>query len=152
MIGRSLSKQKDEEAARLEAQGDAILDRDAQLLRELGEHAEALKACYEELLRPRNDPAYLRTLEDHEKDRTLVANVTAAVHHVIDGGRSWLSVGMTDQRDHASTAEAARVLGRHLEAPVIRHEDPKDATRFADRPQRQPPKHTFGREKRSKPK
>jgi hypothetical protein len=30
--------------------------------------------------------------------------------------------------------------GRHLEAPVIRHEDPKDATRLADRAQAQPAK------------
>ena len=100
---------------------------------------------------PRNDPEYLRTLEEHEKDRTSVANVTASVHHVVDGGRSWLSIGMTDQRNHAAAAEAARVLGRHLESPVYRHEDPKDPTRFADRAQRQAPRHSFGREKRSKP-
>jgi hypothetical protein len=152
MIGRSLSKQKNEEAALLEAQGDAILARDAALLRDLGVHADALRRCYEELLRPRHNQDYVANLEAHEKDRTTVANVTAAVHHVVDGGRSWLSIGMTDQRNHAAAAEAARVLGRHLEAPVIRHEDPKDPTRFADRSQRQPPKHSFGREKRSKPK
>ena len=108
--------------------------------------AEAQQA---ELIGPRNDPAYLASLEAHEKDRTQVANVTAAVHHVVDGGRSWLSIGMTNPRDHAAASEAARVLGRHLEAPVIRHEDPKDATRLADRAQAQPAKHTFGREARS---
>ena len=132
-----------------EAEADAILARDAQLLQDLGQHVEALQHCYQELLRPRNDPQYVATLEAHEKDRTQVANVTATVHHVVDGGRSWLSVGMTNPRDHAAASEAARVLGRHLEAPVIRHEDPKDATRLADRAQAQPAKHSFGREARS---
>jgi hypothetical protein len=148
----SAASKKEAEAARLEAQADAILARDEVLLRELGAHAEALQRCYTELLKPRNDPAYLHALEQHEKNRTSVANVTASVHHVVDGGRSWLSIGMTDQRNHAAAAEAARVLGRHLEAPVYRHEDPKDLTRFAERPQRQAPRHSFGRSARSKPK
>ena len=108
-----------------------------------------LEAQQAELTAPRNDPAYLQTLEDHEKDRTQVTNQAAAVHHTVDGGRSWLSIGLTNPRDHAAASEAARVLGRHLEAPVIRHEDPKDATRLADRAQAQPAKHTFGREARS---
>jgi hypothetical protein len=107
------------------------------------------EAQQSELTAPRNDPAYLQTLEDHEKDRTQVANVTATVHHTVDSGRSWLSIGLTNPRDHAAASDAARVLGRHLEAPVIRHEDSKDATRLADRKQVQPAKHTFGREKRS---
>jgi|RhiMethySRZTD1v2_1073278.scaffolds.fasta_scaffold636537_2 hypothetical protein len=139
-------KRAQEEA---EAQADAILARDAQLLQDLGQHVEALQHCYQELLRPRNDPQYLATLEDHEKDRTLVANQAASVHHTVDGGRSWLAIGLTNPRDHAAASEAARVLGRHLEAPVIRHEDPKDATRLADRAQAQPARHTFGRETRS---
>jgi len=139
-------KRAQEEA---EARADAILARDAQLLQDLGQHVEALQHCYQELLRPRNDPQYVATLEDHEKDRTQVANVTATVHHTVDGGRSWLSIGLTNPRDHARASEAARVLGRHLEAPVIRHEDPKDTTRLADRAQAQPAKHTFGREARS---
>jgi len=108
-----------------------------------------LEAQQAELTAPRNDPAYLQTLEDHENDRTQVANATATVHHTIDSGRSWLSISLTNPRDHARASEAARVLGRHLEAPVIRHEDPKDATRLADRVQAQPAKHTFGREARS---
>jgi hypothetical protein len=57
---------------------------------------------------------------------------------------------MTEPRDHAAAAEAARVLGRHFEAPVYRHEDSSDPTRFADRPQRQLPRHSFGRTARSK--
>jgi hypothetical protein len=144
---RVATRKRAQEAA--EAQADDILARDAQLLQDLGQHVEALQHCYQELLRPRNDPQYVATLEDHEKDRTLVANQTATVHHTVDGGRSWLSVGLTNPRDHPAASEAARVLGRHLEAPVIRHEDLKDALRLPDRKQVQPAKHTFGREKRS---
>jgi hypothetical protein len=40
-------------------------------------------------------------------------------------------------------------VGRLFEAPVRYVEDPHDPTRFADRPKKTPPKHAFGREKRS---
>jgi len=89
---KTAASRKDAEAARLEARADEILERDEQLLHELGQHAAALQECYRELLAPRIDPAYVRTLESHEEDRTRVANVTRGVHHVVDGGRSWLSI------------------------------------------------------------
>ena len=132
----------------MEGQADAILARDAQLVQELGQHADALQACYRELLAPRNDPQYLQALENHEADRQAIANVTASVHHVVDGGKSWLSIGLTNPRNHAAASEAARQLGRHLEVPLIRHDDPKEI-RMADRTQSRPPKHSFGRETRS---
>jgi hypothetical protein len=47
------AKKDVEAAARLEEQADAILARDAALLRELGVHADALRRCYEELMQPR---------------------------------------------------------------------------------------------------
>jgi lipopolysaccharide biosynthesis regulator YciM len=73
-----------------ETRADAILAPDAQLLQELGRHAEALQHCYEQLLQPKNNLVYLQTLVDHEKDSTLVANRTATIHRTVDGGRSWL--------------------------------------------------------------
>jgi hypothetical protein len=143
-----------ETEARAAVEHQAALEKLGQLYIEFAASPEGvrfLEAQQAELTAPRNDPAYLQTLEDHEKDRTQVANVTATVHHTVDSGRSWLAIGLTNPRDHAAASEAAHVLGRHLEAPVIRHEDPKDATRLADRKQVQPAKHTFGREKRSLP-
>jgi len=145
-------KRAQEAEARAAAERQAALEKLGQMYMEFAATPEGtrfLEAQQAELVAPRNDPDYVASLEAHEKDRTQVANVTATVHHVVDGGRSWLSVGMTNPRDHAAASEAARVLGRHLEAPVIRHEDPKDTTRLADRTQVQPPKHTFGREARS---
>ena len=145
-------KSAQEVEARATADRHAALEKLGELYLQFAASPEGIRlaeAQQAELTAPRNDPAYLQTLEDHEKDRTQVANVTATVHHTVDSGRSWLSVGLTNPRDHAAASEAARVLGRHLEAPVIRHEDPKDAARLADRTQVQPAKHTFGREKRS---
>jgi hypothetical protein len=151
---RVATKKRAREAAEARAavEHQAALEKLGQLYIEFAASPEGvrfLEAQQAELTAPRNDPAYLQTLEDHEKDRTLVANQAAAIHHTVDSGRSWLSIGLTNPRDHAAASEAARVLGRHLEAPVIRHEDPKEATRLADRTQVQPAKHTFGREKRS---
>ena len=145
-------KSAKEAEARATAERHAALEKLGELYLQFAASPEGIRlaeAQQAELTAPRNDAAYVQTLEDHEKDRTLVANQTATVHHTVDGGRSWLSIGLTNPRDHAGASEAARVLGRHLEAPVIRHEDPKDATRLADRAQAQPAKHTFGREARS---
>jgi hypothetical protein len=142
------TRKREARSARLEQQADAILDRDSQLVQQLGQHAEALQACYRELLQPRNDPQYLQALEGHEADREALANVTSAVHHVVEGGKSWLSISLTNPRNHAIASEAARKLGRHLEARVYRHEDPKEV-QLADRKQAQPPKHAFGRTARS---
>jgi hypothetical protein len=145
-------KSAKEEEARATAKRHAALEKLGELYLQFVASPEGIRlaeAQQAELTAPRNDRAYLETLEDHEKDRTQVANVTATVHHTVDSGRSWLSIGSTNPRDHAAASQAPRVLGRHLEAPVIRHEDRKDATRLADRAQAQPAKHTFGREVQS---
>jgi hypothetical protein len=145
-------KRAQEVEVRAAAEHQAALEKLGQLYIEFAASPEGvrfLETQQAELTAPRNDPQYVATLEGHEKDRTQVANVTATVHHTVDSGRSWLSIGLTNPRDHAAASEAARVLGRHLEAPVIRHEDSKDATCLADRTQIRPAKHTFGREKRS---
>jgi hypothetical protein len=103
-----------------------------------------------ELTAPRvNDPNRIRDLEAREADRAASANQTAVVHHYIVKGRSKYEIELTNPRDTAAAVEGAERLGRHLEAPVRRHEDPHDATKFADRPQKTPPRHIFGREKRS---
>jgi hypothetical protein len=109
-----------------------------------------LEAQQAELTAPRiNDPNGIRDLEAREADRAASANQTAVVHHFVVKGRSKYEIELTNPRDTAAAVEGAERLGRHLEAPVRRHEDPQDATKFADRPQKTPPKHAFGREKRS---
>jgi hypothetical protein len=109
-----------------------------------------LEAQQAELTAPRfNDPNRIRDLEAREADRAASANQTAVVHHYIVKGRSKYEIELTNPRDTAAAIEGAERLGRQLEAPVRRHEDPHDATRFADRPLKTPPKHAFGREKRS---
>ena len=134
--------------AELEAQADALLQRDAELIAKLGAHADAMRDCYQELLKPRNDPEYLKRLEQSDADRSAIANEIDKVHIVPDKGRTWLALSLTS-RSHAKALETARRLGDHFEAQIHSHEDPADETRLADRTQAQPAKHSFGREKRS---
>lgn len=109
-----------------------------------------LEAQQAELTAPRtNDPNRMRDLEAREADRAASANQTALIHHYVVKGRSKYEIELTNPTDTAAAVEGAERLGRHLEAPVRRHEDPHDATRFADRTQKTPPRHAFGREKGS---
>ena len=142
-------KAKERAQVDLETRADAILDRDAILIKELGTHAAKLRDCYEELLRPRNDPAYLKTLEASEEDRNYLANQIAAVHLNPDAGRNWISVVLANPRAKSIALEVVRRMSKHFEAEAFHHEDQKDPTRLADRTQKQPAKHAFGREKRS---
>ena len=142
-------KAKERAQADLEARADAILERDERLIKELGGHAAALRDCYEELLRPRNDPHYLKTLEASEEDRNYLANAIASVHLNPEAGKHWVSVVLTNPRAKSIALEVIRRMSKHFEVEAFHHEDAKDPTRLPDRPQKQPAKHAFGREKRS---
>jgi hypothetical protein len=143
------ARKREAESARLDVQADAILARDNQLMQELGQHVQALESCYRELLEPRNDPEYFRNLERRSQEVSEQANVTERVEHRIISGRTEIVILPTNPRNTAQGREAAVRVGRLFEAPVRYVEDPHDATKFADRPQKSPPKHTFGRERRS---
>jgi hypothetical protein len=147
MSGRSLSRQ----SSRLEAQADAILERDAALLRDLGVHAEALRRCYEELMLPRNDRDYVKALEDEAARRQRIGNALLLVRMIVERGRFHYRISPVDDRDHAKGMEILREIMAHFEIQGIREEDPYDATRSADYRQIREPKHAFGRKKRSKP-
>jgi hypothetical protein len=137
------------DAANLERQADALLARDSQLMQQLGEHVQALEGCYRELLQPRNDPEYVAALERRNEDLNQQANVTERVEHRVVKGKTEIVILPTSPRNMAQGREAAVRVGRLFEAPVRYVEDPHDATRFADRTQKTPPKHSFGRERRS---
>jgi hypothetical protein len=137
------------DAANLKRQADALLARDSLLMQQLGDHVQALEGCYRELLQPRNDPEYLHALERRNEDLNQQANVTERVEHRVVGGKTEIVIVPTKPRNTALGREAAVRVGRLLEAPVRYVEDPHDASGFADRTQKTPPKHTFGREKRS---
>lgn len=104
----------------LEAEADAILAKDREE-RWLGEIA-ALRGCYEELVKPSNDPEYLKKLKATEATRNEIANKIASVHIVPDNGKTWIGVGLTNPRHHADALEVARMMGEHFEARVITHE------------------------------
>ena len=146
-MGKAAGKDRDAERAALEQEASDILKRDEELIRKLGVHADALRECYQELLKPRNDPAYLKRLEEADETRAAISNEIDKVHIVPDRGRTWIALSLTS-RSHAKAIETARRLGEHFEAEILRHDDPNEV-RLADRTQAQPAKHTFGREKRS---
>jgi len=77
------------------------------------------------------------------------ANVTERVEHRVVKGKTEIVILPSIPRNTAQGREAAVRVGRLFEAPVRFVEDPNDATRFADRSQKTPPRHSFGREKRS---
>lgn len=113
----------EEQSASLERQADAILSaaNDA-VMAELAKHTTLLEAMQLQLTQPRNDPEYLKTLEANEANRNAISNKVSSVHIVPDNGRTWLSIGLTEPRNHAEAIETARKLGQHLEAEVINHD------------------------------
>jgi hypothetical protein len=137
------------DAANLERHADALLARDSHLMQQLGEHVQALESCYRELLQPRNDREYVAALERRNADVNQQANLTERVEHRVIKGRTEIVILPTNPRNTAQGREAAVRVGRLFEAPVRYVEDPCDPTRFADRKQAQPPKHSFGRTARS---
>ena len=111
----------------------------------------AMEEAAADLLRPSNDRrAQIKELLTNEADRAWIAEHVIAVHHVMDGGRNYVTLGLTNDRDRPAAIELASRAQRLFEAARLhRHEDRRDATRLADRAQKQPPQHEFGREKRS---
>lgn len=109
----------------LEAQADAIVAKaDYDLLVSMNEKMDALVAGYESLKLPSNDPNYLQKLQRNEAQRNAIANAVDSIHIVPDeGGKTWIGVGLTNPRDHATALETAKRLGAHLEARIITHED-----------------------------
>jgi hypothetical protein len=113
----------------------------------------ALEEAAADLLRPSNDRhAQIKELLTNEQDRAWIAQHLLAIHHVTDGGRNYVTLGLVNDRDRPAAIELASRAQRLFEAARLhQHEDPKDTTRFADRTQKQPPRHQFGREVRSLP-
>lgn len=110
-------------SAQLEEQGSAILRRaDDLIVAELARHREILERMQQELIQPRNDPEYLKTLEDSEARRNEIANHVATVHIVPDGGETWIGVSINNRRNQPEAREVARLMADHFEAKVISHE------------------------------
>ena len=153
-----MSRKRQPSPADLEAQADAILAkqqrtlaRQLEMMREMEASTAALTKAHEELIRPRNDPAYIKALEARETDRTIIANEVTTIHHIVEHGRSRAMIAFAHDKNRPKVIETIEAMGRHLEARVIRHEDPQDQTVAADYTQVKEPRHAFGREKRSLP-
>jgi hypothetical protein len=135
---------KADRQAALEKLGDAMLQ-----FAGTPEGLRFLEQQQAELVAPRNDPEYLAALQSRDKDREAVANEVTHVHHAVVWNRSRIGLTLRDDRDHAKAREVAGKLQQLFEAKLHYDGDPHEKTNFADRPQNQPPKYEFGREKRS---
>ena len=87
----------------------------------------------------------------YEEMRQSVANEVTLVTHAVEWGRNRIGLTLRNDRDHATARGVAGKLQSLFESEFAYVEDPHDQSKFADRSQKSPPKHAFGREKRSLP-
>jgi hypothetical protein len=143
MAEKRVAAKADRQAA-LEKLGDVFLEFAAS-----AEGMRFLETQQAELTAPSDDPNYLQALQDRDRDRQTVANEITLVHHAVIWGRNKIGLTLKNDRDHATAREVAGKLQHLFEAELRYDADPHDQTQLADRTQKQPPKHAFGREKRS---
>jgi hypothetical protein len=136
--------QQAERQAALEKLGDVFLEFAAS-----PEGMRFLESQQAELTAPSNDRRYLETLVARDKDRQSAANEITLVTHAVEWGRNRIGLTLKDDRNHATAREVSATLQKLFEAELRYQEDPHDQTRLAERPQKQAPRHEFGREKRS---
>jgi hypothetical protein len=118
---------------------------------EAPECVEALERAAAELLMGTNlEPREIvRGLLANEGDRQSLERGFALIQHNLENGINTLRVQFAEPRNTADARLIARALQRLSKAALIFNEDPSDQTRLADRPQSQPSKADFGRERRS---
>src|SRR5262245_24780332 len=111
----------------------------------------ALEAAGTDLLQPINEDrrGYLKRLLANEVDRSSVEAAMHRLIHDVEHGKHRFIIEPENDRNRPAMNQAAEKLQRLLNVPLMRREDPYDQTRFADRAQAQPARHTFGREARS---
>jgi hypothetical protein len=113
----------------------------------------ALEQAGADLLKPSNDRRQqIVDMLANEDDRAWIENQLGEIHITETAGRVWVTLGLENNRDRPAGMELGRRSQRLFRVRKLHHhEDPKDATRLADRPQKQPPRDSFGRTKRSLP-
>jgi len=109
-----------------------------------------LEAQQAVLVAPRNDPEYVNGLIANDEMRQSVANEVTLVTHAVEWGRNRIGLTLRNDRDHATARVVAGKLQSLFESELAYVEDPHDQTKFADRVQKRPPRHEFGRTSRSK--
>jgi hypothetical protein len=113
----------------------------------------ALEQAGADLLKPSNDRRQqIADMLANEDDRAWIENQLGEVHITEAAGKVWVTLGLENNRDRPAGMEVGRRSQRLFRVrKLYHHEDPKDATRFADRPKKQPTRDSFGRTKRSLP-
>ena len=144
IYGRTESPLTADRQAALEKLGDLFLE-----FASTPEGTKLLEAQHSETIAPRNDPAYIAALLAKEQDRQLAANEVTLVTHFVEYSRNRIALTLRNDRDHTKAREVAASIAKLLEAQQRYVPDPHDLTSTAEHSFKQPPKHTFGREKRS---
>jgi hypothetical protein len=72
-------------------------------------HADALRRCYEELMLPRNDPHYVKALEDEAARRKRIGNALLLVRMIVERGRFHYRVSPADERARRYSAKLWRI-------------------------------------------
>lgn len=104
----------------LEAGADAILRQsDHDTLIRMAENVEMIRASFEQLKLPSNDPDYLRKLQVTEATRAAIANKLTQIDIVPDGNKSYLGIGSFQ---HHEALELARKLAEHFETKIRAYE------------------------------
>jgi hypothetical protein len=134
-----------ERRAALEKLGDAFIE-----FASSPEGAKFLESQQAALVAPRNDPEYVNGLIANDEMRQSVANEVTLVTHAVEWGRNRIGLTLRNDRDHATARVVAGKLQSLFESELVYVEDPHDQSKFADRSQKRPPKHEFGRTSRSK--
>ena len=151
MATRKSAREAEERAAAdrqvaLEKLGDAFIE-----FASSPEGARFLESQQAALVAPRNDPEYVNGLIASDEMRQSVANEVTLVTHAVEWGRNRIGLTLRNDRDHATARVVAGKLQSLFESELVYVEDPHDQSKIAERSQKRPPKHEFGREKRSLP-
>ncbi len=117
----------EEQSPELEAQADKLLaeaEHDRKMLSAVLENTQTILDGFAQLKLPSNDPEYLKKLQDHDRNRSAIANSIGALHVYSDPdkGETWIGVSVVNRRHTASVIETARLMGEHFEAKVIKYD------------------------------
>src|SRR5262245_58505190 len=111
------------EQRELEDAGTKLIEADtidhmAELLKANAEIVDRLQQIQSQLTQPRNDPEYLKALEERDALRSAAANHIQSVHIWRDPEKdeTWLGISTTNRHEHHRALEVARIVGHLFEA------------------------------------
>ncbi len=113
--------------AGLSVLGDEILRRDNERMERelemtdlLKRNTELMEQIHKDLIKPSDDPEYLKRLQANEAERNAIANKINQIDIVPDGLKSYVGVGSFN---HDEAKELSLLLASHFEVSKIRQHE-----------------------------